>query len=232
MDIDTLKETLRDVYGLDDASLSEGVSLTSMINQAVKKISTYYPEIELTSTSSVANQTRYTVSHSNLITLKEVYYSDGGGGTTDVFGSSIKVTAESYSDSTFTNSRKLTSDMERANLRKFYPYGADIVSYNKFDLIPTPTSVSTIYYEYSRYRTIEEIPDLFEEDIIELVYFYLEEQEFKNNRLTSSGNVFQFDRRGNSTTSSASELEMKSRTRNDKLKSIENSIKMKVMKLG
>jgi len=231
MDLTTFKATLSDVYGLDEASLADGVNLDAVINQAIKKISIYYPEIELTSLQTVVNQTRYTVADENLMKVKEVYYRSDT--TSSAFGPDIKFNSPyTVGGSTFTISQKMTSDYERLNLRKLYPVGADIVSFNKFDLIPTPTEVKTVYYEYLRYRTIEEIPDMFEEDMTELVFFYMEENEYKKSRLDNSGNVFQFDRRGNNTQSSSAEMEMKSRTRIATQKNIETSIKLKVLKLG
>ena len=39
MDLTTFKTTLSDVYGLDEASLADGVNLDAIIAQAIKKIS-------------------------------------------------------------------------------------------------------------------------------------------------------------------------------------------------
>lgn len=230
MDLDSIKTTLDTVYGINSGTIPDGTNLDAVINQAIKKISIYYPEIELTSLETVKNQTRYTVTDTNLIRVKRVYY--GYTFIDDSFDGQIKQSCpEISSGSTYSISRKMTDVFERANLKKLYPYGADIISYNKFDLIPTPTSVETVYYEYERYRLISEVPDIFEEDVIELIFYYMEENEYKRSTLTNSGNIFQFDRRGNNTQLSSDDIATKNEERRIRLQMIEKSIKTKLLKL-
>lgn len=231
MDLTTFKTTLENVYGLDESNIPDGMSLDSIINQAVKKISQFYPKLVINSLQSVKNQTRYTVSDDNLIRVTDVYYN--GSISADVFDGEIKNNMNNLLlNGTFSTSMATANIYEKETMRRLYPYGADIISHNEFDLIPTPTSVATVYYEYERYRTMAEIPDIFEENMVDLVFFYLEEGVYKRNKVDTGGNIYAFDRRGNIAENSASDAESKHKIRVETIKNIENSIKMKVMKLS
>jgi len=46
-------------------------------------------------------------------------------------------------------------------MKSLTPSEGKVVSYNSFDLFPTPIDNTTkVYYEYSRVRQIAEIPDI------------------------------------------------------------------------
>ena len=230
MDLASLKTTLSDVYGLDESSLPDGTDLDAIINQAVKKISIYYPELEITSLQSVVNQTRYVVTHTGLMKVNEVFYNPDNISTT--FNNEIPTQGCGIApQGTYSPSMATAQIYEKETMRRLYPYGADIVSFNKFDLIPTPTSVDTVYYEYHRYRTIDEIPDIFEEDLIELVYFFMEENTYKRSKIENGGNIFAFDRRGTITDDTAGSAESKHKIRQETIVNTVKEIKLKVLRL-
>lgn len=231
MDLTTFKDMLSNVYGLDESGVPDGMSIDAIISQAIKKISTYYPKLIINSLQCVVGQTRYSVTDENLIRVKEVFYN--GDIVSYTFNGEIPNNANGLPlNGTFSPSMATASIYEKETMRRLYPYGADIVSHNEFDLIPTPTSVSTIYYEYERHRVISEIPDIFEEDMVELVFFYLEEGTYKRSKIETGGNTYGFDRRGNISDNTAGSVESKYKVRMETLKAVETSIKTKVMRLA
>ena len=225
MNEETFKEMLAETYGIDDAT---EVNLDRIITRSINKISEYYPFPESASLQTVKGQTRYTVTHDDIIKVKEVHYrktlNSNPFNDPDV---PVQIANPSASNP----SRLLADQMEIEMQNRLNPTGARIVSNDIFDLLPTPEVVETIYYEYDRYRTFAEIPKFFEEEMIELVMYYKNDPSYRKNRSVNNGNVFQFDRRGNST---ESDMNVKDFTelREDELKKIESKIKIKVNKLG
>lgn len=225
--LETILDILRTDYGLS-ATTYDNAMLTRMINKAVKTISEYYPLVEIGHINTVAGQTRYTVTDSNLIKLKQVYYTQE---STSLFNDpEIKTNLDiSSSLSTFYPSQTVELIQRLDIIRKLNPKDAEIVAADKFDLIPTPTSVVTVYYEYEKYRTITEIPDMFEDDLINLVFYKLGDKTFKESAYLQGGNKYNFDRRGNISVDKETVDGVKNR--NSAYNEIIKSIKLKVMKL-
>ena len=223
----TILDILRTDYKLS-ATTYDNTTLTRQINKAIKKISELYPESSIAYITTVINQTRYTVTHSDLLKVKQVFYCQDSVNTNPFNDSDIK-TSLPMNLSTFYPSQSLEFIQRLDVLRKLNPADAEIVSTNKFDLIPTPTVVKNVYYEYERYRVITEIPDMFEEDLIELVFYYLGDKSFKESTFLQGGNKYQFDRRGN--VSIEKEVVDGVKQRKSTYDNIIKNIKLKVMKL-
>lgn len=223
----TILDILRTDYGLS-ASTYPNDTLTRMVNKAAKIISEYYPMVEIGHIHTVAGQTRYSITDTGLIKLKSVYYTQE---TTTLFNDpDIKTSLDVASSlSTFYPSQSVELIQRLDMIRKLNPRDAEIVAADKFDLIPTPTSVVTVYYEYEKYRAITDIPDMFEDDLINLVFYKLGDKTFKDSAYLSGGNKYNFDRRGNISVDKDAVDGVKNR--NNAYKEIIKSIKMKVMKL-
>jgi hypothetical protein len=165
--------------------------------------------------------------------LKKVYYRQGYS-EADLFGDTDiqSATISTMPMSTFAPSLSVEMIARLELMRKIYPCDGEIVDHNSFDLIPTPDeSGNLVYYEYERYRTIDEVPDMFEEDIIKLVFYYLGEKEAQKALLNPQGNKYNFDRRGN-IGAPQSQNDLLQNSRNKQLDDITKSIKTKVMKIG
>jgi hypothetical protein len=231
MDNASLISTLRTLYGVDPANYSDSF-LTSQISRSVQKISQYYPEIETSYITTVKDQTRYTVTHTGLIKVKYVYYNQGET-YNDIF-STLEWDERYHTSvqiSTFASSRSYELIQRLKLIRELYPSQGDIVSYNKFDLLPTPIQDGIkVYYDYEKFRDVTTTPDIFEEDVFALVFYYLGEKEFQKFMVSQSGNKYFFERRGNVQVND-SEQKMQLEVRKDQLGTVLKSIKEKVMKL-
>lgn len=210
-----LKQYFLDIYAID---LEEGVN-EKIIAQCVKKISEEYPNTEQNFTLTVAGQNNYQVSHNGLIKLTEVYYS-----TTY---SPEFVNSYDYSTSN-SISLQFTEIYERELREKLNPSGANIYSHDKFELVPPPTqSDIKVYYEYESYRSLEEIPEIFQDDLIRLFFYYERENSFRSSLRVNNGNQFKFDRRGNiqdTSDSSQSETVKREEEYSNIIKSIRNTV--------
>lgn len=222
----TILDILRTDYKLPIATYDD-TSLTRMINKAVKTISEYYPSLDVSYITTVPNQTRYSVTLASLIKIKNVYYSQET--IDDPFNDPDIKTSMPETLSTFYPSQTVEFIQRMDIIKKLNPSDADIVASDKFDLIPTPTSVKKVYFEYERYRTIEEIPDMFEDDLINLVFYKIGDKTFKESAFLQGGNKYNFDRRGN--ISIDKETVDGAKQRRDTYNEIIKSIKLKVMKL-
>lgn len=198
MELTALLESIRELYALDEVTYPED-TLTKHINRGIKKISELYPASELDHTHTVKDQTRYTVTHEGLIKLRQIYYRQGFQ-SIDMFGdvdiqSSVN---PSTTLSTFAPSQSVELVARLELLRKIYPSDGVIVDHVTFDLIPTPDIAGDpVYYEYDRYREIDEIPDMFEEELTALMFYYYGEAPAQKALLNPQGNKYFFDRRGN-----------------------------------
>lgn len=222
LSLDTLISKLREDYGFGDATLFTDDKLTEKINDAIKIISQYYPALEMAYLMTIADQTRYKIEHTNLIGLKKVYYS-------------IRETSELNlldPGSTYQNSSNLARIMNMEIASKLSPSDGQVVSHDTFDLIPTPTEAIKVYYEYKRIRNISEIPDQFEEDLLNLIVNKHSRLVYKKTQINSgSSNPYAFDRRGSVTEKSSTtkvDMEKSFKTEYD---DIISSIRAKVMKL-
>jgi len=223
MEMQALADKFTDIYGVN---LDENNGLV-ILNQCIKKISEEYPKFLKDFVLTVADQLTYTVTKEGLIKISQVYYNRS------------TLTVNSDSDSTIeygarTLSSQFTDICEREMFNKMNPVDACITDINIFDLIPTPTeSGIKVYYEYEAYRTIDEIPDIFEDLIFRLFFYYERELDFRKTMRANSGNVFQFDRAGNIRAGAGQAgAEDPIKTRANELKGIVKDIRSIVMKLG
>lgn len=188
---------LRDVYGLKEA-VYPTANLTLLITQAIKKLSIYFPEVVLTYTTTVKDQTRYTVTHTSLIKVKEVYWGHNENYTDMFCDPEIPELIVADDVASYLPSLQYANMQQIEMLRTLNPKAADIVDYNSFDLIPTPdVAGDKVYYEYDKFRTITNTPDMFEDDIALMVVWYLGQKQYISESSTQGGNNYQFDRRGN-----------------------------------
>ena len=219
---------LRNIWGLTAVDYPDA-TLSLLITKSRNKISEYYPELELTYTTTVADQTQYTVANDNLIKLKHVYYTDSADVDNVFSDPEIKQNVKIKND-TFSFSTGFELIQRIKMLKQLYPVEGVIIKHNKFDLLPTPsTTGNKIYYEYERVRTLAEIPEMFKDDIIDLILFYIKDVQYKKMARLQGGNKYRFDRRGNNTEIANPVNEEKEHQ--NILTSIIKSIKEKVIKL-
>lgn len=181
---------LRDEYGFSSTTDYPDSKLIAYINSALYKISEIYPKILRDYVTTVVDQTRYSITKTGLMGIKAVYYCQ-----------SSEIIPVLSSDSTYRNSRQMASVIDMEIASKLTPSGAEIISHDTFDLIPTPTEIENVYYDYKVVRTLAELPDNFEEDILDLVAHKNADVKFKKSNTNSgmAGNPYKFDRRGNIT---------------------------------
>lgn len=226
MDINSLTTKFQTIYGVDITTEENQIYL----NQAIKLISEEYPKEMQGSVDSVQGQTRYTVSPESLFKLKHVYYNREVG---DMSGRGIGVYGyRSIPKTQYRNIDRYCDIHEEKLYNDLNPYNGVIVSYNQFDLLPAPdTDGSKIYYDYEAYRTLEEIPDIFEDCLFDLFNFYSREGEYQKNKAKNNLNSFYFDRRGMGTNKQLSDGEYQD-VHGDEFKSIKNKLKLIAMKMG
>jgi len=166
-------DELRQEYSLNVTSYPD-VLLNRLILRAVNFISEYYPNKEMSSLETVAEQTRYTVNVSDLIKVTKVYYTDLLS-SENVFGDPELPSNSPLNNigSTFAISQGFEFIKRIEMLKTLYPKAGEIVDNKKFDLIPTPIKNGiVIYFEYDKYRVIEDLPDTFKEELIELIFYF------------------------------------------------------------
>jgi hypothetical protein len=218
---------LRETYGLDVATYSDAF-LTKQLTKAAKKISQYYPLMDSSYVVTVVDQTRYTVAPTSLMKVTAVYY-DQGLQLTDFTGN-VDYQQKIQEQSTFMPSQSFELIQRLKLLKELNPSGVEIINNDSFDLIPTPIEADIkVYYEYAKYRTTTQIPDIFEEDMYALVIYNLGEKETQKS-LINSGNKYFFERRGNTTVEKGS-VEVLAKSRESQLNVIVKSIKQKAMAL-
>lgn len=207
--------------------------LERLILRAVNFISEYYPNKELNSFTTIKDQTRYTLNDSGLIKVTKVYYTDLISTDTLFNDTDIPINNQIRNiGSTFAISQGFELIKRLEMLKELYPKVGEIVDNKKVDLIPTPASSGTIiYYEYDKYRVIEDIPDIFKDDLIELVFYYLADNQIKSKLATAGGNQYTFERKGNISVDSPQNTQNIVKTQADKKKEIIKSIQAKVMKM-
>jgi hypothetical protein len=199
MELSAILETIYQDYGVSNSDFPPA-TVERLVTKALKKLSEYYPFPVLTSMVTVAGQTRYTVTHTGLIKLKKVYYCQGYSPSTDVWKDPDLPQSAQQGLSTYYPSQTHEFIMRMELIKKLNPSDGEIIAHDTFDLIPTPaTSGEVVYYEYLRARTIGEVSDLFEEDILGLVVYYAGEKSAQQSILGQAGNRYQFERRGNVT---------------------------------
>lgn len=186
MDSVQFENMMLDVYSVD---LSKPENIRNL-TKSIKTLSEEYPKIETFTLETIAGQTTYDVKHDGLIRVKEVYFSRAITPYSGIQyrGGAIKPSV----------SQMFTSLCEQSIYDKMMPIDSEIVDYNRFNLIPTPShSGIKVAYECDMYRDISEIPEIFEECLIDLYFFYESDSAVRKNIQSNQGNVYKFDRRGN-----------------------------------
>jgi len=226
VDIYQIKEILTDRYGMSEENTP---LLDDMIRRATNTISELFPMLESGSFVTEKNVTRYTINISSdiLIKIKEVFYNSPA--TTSVFNDP-DIPVEGFPHG-MSLSQRFTDVFEHETRRTLKPIDARIVNNNQVDLIPTPQDVRTIYYEYERYRTIDEIPQFLEEEFFALVMYFSNDISYQKSRRENNGDVFAFDRRGNTKEKSV-DVKTDVESRKAEFDMIKKDIKAKVIKLG
>lgn len=214
MDLELIKELFLDVYQID---LEEGNNMR-YLNQSIKRISEQYPMTDQGHIDTLEGVDRYTITEDNLIKVSEVYYT-------------VPNQCQTASNTSRTLSSQFTEIYERELYNKLNPIDANLISYNCFELIPAPPAGIRVYYDYERYRTLAEIPELFEDCLLKLFFYYEREGAFRSNMRQNNGNVFSFDRRGNIQSSDSTEMSSPYKEREGELKSIMKEIRNAVMKI-
>ena len=225
-------DELRQEYSLSVTSYPDAL-LNRLILRAVNFISEYYPNKEMSSLETVADQTRYTVNVSDLIKVTKVYYTDLLS-SENVFGDPELPSNSPLNNigSTFAISQGFEFIKRIEMLKTLYPKAGEIVDNKKFDLIPTPIkSGIVIYFEYDKYRVIEDLPDTFKEELIELIFYFLADNQIKSKLATSGGNQYNFERKGNITIDSPQNTQSTFKTHQENKERIIKNIQMKVMKM-
>lgn len=222
MQLQTLTEKMVDLYGIDNSASN----FTSILNQCVKKISEEYPKILRSFVNSIAEQERYVVEQEGLIRIVKVFYDRHNMSNSSPVDSLFLHTPR------YSISSQLTTICEHDIIDKLNPVDAEIVDFNVFELIPAPIESNLkIYYEYHAYRTLSEIPDIFEEVFIKLFLFYDSEMQFRSAMRSNNGNVFTFDRRGNINADDGGGENSEVITREKELKFLIKEIRTLVMKM-
>lgn len=221
MELANLKETFLDIYGVD---LDEGTSM-KVLERCIKRISEEYPKVEQDYIETVAGQTSYVIVKANMIKVSNVFYSHIPTADEEFIPSCSNIVHGSRS-----LSFQFTEIYEREIYNRLNPVDANIVAHDRVELIPPPNiDGAKIYFEYESYRTIEEIPEIFQDELVNLFFFYERENEMRKNQRANSGNVFQFDRRGNIQNTSTPEDAIKQR--DAEFKNILKNIRTVIMKL-
>lgn len=230
MDVNTVLDILRTDYGISATEQSD-TQLTRFITNAVRKLSEYYPFIEIGNAVTVAEQTRYQVTHTDLIKLKAVFTENirNYQANTDLLLPEIPINGNNISSSNLSSGFALMQTIEV--YRKLYPADATIVCHDTFEILPTPDrSGYKIIYEYERYREIDEIPEFFLDDLVDMVLFYIGDKKYKSTTLASASNTYWFDRRGAQTPRGESEkktlVEMRKQIWDDIIASVQRKIKL------
>jgi hypothetical protein len=223
MNLEQFKEMMEDDYGITEDNFP---AFNRVLTRCLRKISEDYPACETSYITTVKNQTQYTINHDDIMKIKQVHHRQPV--CDDVFNDPDipKQGKRNYSiTERFTD---LYEDELDDNLN---PVGAEIIDVNKFNLIPTPESSYKVYYEYLRFRSFDEIPLIFEDDLIDLFFHFKSDPIYQTKKTENAGNVFAFDRRGNTveTDTSANDLV---KNRKDQLKTITDEIKRKALSLG
>lgn len=221
MELANLKETFLDIYGVD---LDEGTSM-KVLERCIKRISEEYPKVEQDYIETVAGQTSYVIVKANMIKVSNVFYSKVPAADEE-FVPSCSNTVHGSRSLSF----QFTEIYEREIYNRLNPVDGSIVAHDRVELIPPPDiDGAKIYFEYESYRTIEEIPEIFQDELVNLFFFYERENEMRKNQRANSGNVFQFDRRGNIQNTSTPEDAIKQR--DAEFKNILKNIRTVIMKL-
>lgn len=199
MDYEEIKNKFQTMYGIDITAVPAKYSY----EKALKTISEYYPKVLQGFVMSVAGQKTYVVDEPGIIKLTEIFYDSKTQSALPYSYEHLEtmpddVTRAGYSSdgnySLIGNYVDLYSDKLYS---KMNPVEGRIVDYNRFDCIPAPKSTGVrIYYEYNAYRTIEEIPEAFEDCLFDWFSFYDRDGDVRATLKRNNGNQFTFDRRG------------------------------------
>lgn len=227
MDLENLTAKFKTIYDIDLTTGENQIYLA----QAIRTISVEYPKEMQDSVDSIKGQSRYTVSPQSLIKVNHVYYNrkvgNVSGNDIGVYGFPMPQRASYYR-----NIDRYCDIHEERLYDDLNPYNGVILSHDTFDVLPAPNADGIkIYYDYDAYRSLAEIPDIFEECLFDLFNFYSREGEYQKNKAKNNGNSFYFDRRGMGTNKQLSDGEYQD-VHGDEIKNITNKIRLIAMKLG
>ena len=221
MDITTLTTKMATIYGVD---ITEETS-AAIIDQCVKKISEEYPKVLRSYIETIAGEERYEIEEEGLIKVSTVFYTRKNMMDTEPYESLLSPSLP------VSLSSQMTTICENELANQINPVDAEIVDYNAFDLIPAPLIDDVkVYFQYYAYRTLAEIPEIFEDVLVQLFFYYDRENAFHRNMKANNGNSFAFDRRGNIQAQAGAESSEVS-VREKELANILKSIRSIVMKM-
>lgn len=199
MNMNDLTVKFQTLYGVD---ITQSPAMFSF-EKAVKTISEAYPKVMQSYIESVAGQKTYNISEEGLIKIVSVFYD---------------AKTQSAQPPDYSHLETIVSDLHNGGYNekgdyslignfvdiyadrlydKMNPVEARVIDYNRFECVPAPKySGVRIYYEYNAYRTVEEIPDAFEDCLFDWFSFYDRDGDVRATLKRNNGNQFTFDRRG------------------------------------
>ena len=197
MDANDIITKFQSMYGIDVTQ----APASFCYEKAMKTISEAYPKVMQGYIESVAGQSEYMVSDSNLIKIRTVFYDSktqlATGGEYEKLETERSDIGGYDIDGTYSLMGNYVDIYSNKLYNKMNPVEARIIDYNRFELIPAPIGTGVkIYYEYHAYRTIEEIPDAFESCLFDWFSFYDRDGDARATLKRNNGNQYTFDRRG------------------------------------
>ena len=199
MDANEIMAKFQSIYGVDITQAPASFAY----EKAIKTISEAYPKVLQGYVESIAGQTVYEVSDSGLIKVVTVFYDAKTQSAEPVNYEHLETMPDDIKRSGYSLNGEYSLignyvDIYSDRLyNKMNPVDAKIIDYNRFECVPAPkNSGIRIYYEYNAYRTIEEIPDAFEDCLFDWFSFYDRDGDVRAYLKRNNGNQFTFDRRG------------------------------------
>lgn len=199
MDANEIMAKFQSIYGVDITQAPASFAY----EKAIKTISEAYPKILQNYIESVGGQKTYEVTDSGLIKIVTVFYDAKTQAAEPVNYESLETMPDDVKRAGYSSTGEYSLignfvDIYSDRLyNKMNPVEARVIDYNRFECVPAPKfSGVRIYYEYQAYRTIEEIPDAFEDCLFDWFNFYDRDGDVKATLKRNNGNQFTFDRRG------------------------------------
>lgn len=229
MDYNDIVTKFQSIYGVDITQSPAQFSY----EKAIKTISEAYPKVMQSFIESVGGQKTYTVEEDGLIKIVTVFYDAKTQAAQPPDYEHLETITDDVHSGGYSNYGEYSLignfvDIYSDRLySKMNPVEARVIDYNRFECVPAPKcSGVRIYYEYHAYRTIEEIPDAFEDCLFDWFNFYDRDGDVKATLKRNNGNQFTFDRRGmgqlqgESTTSFMDTREMEMKTLKSHLREV------------
>lgn len=199
MDYNDIVTKFQSIYGVDITQPPAQFSY----EKAIKTISEAYPKVMQSFIESVGGQKTYTVEEDGLIKIVTVFYDAKTQASQPLDYEHLETITDDVHSGGYSNYGEYSLignyvDIYSDRLyNKMNPVDAKIIDYNRFECVPAPKNSGVrIYYEYYAYRTIEEIPDAFEDCLFDWFSFYDRDGDVRAYLKRNNGNQFTFDRRG------------------------------------